>query len=320
MKNRLLLIMFVLMGVFNQATAQEDTLVPSKDLYRVVKNDGAEYIGFLLKNDAREVLIRTESLGDIYIPKHEIKSIEKYNPEEEDLIEKDHERHLLPSRYIQTTSGLPVKKGEGYAKFMLVGLDLQFAITDHWSMGGMTSWAGTPIIFTTKYSHSISEKLHTSVGLLYGNLIYADFFGSGGPFSTGGGILFGNLTFGNAEANINISGGYGFTHANVEHQEQIGTDPWGVPIYSYSYVNEVEGTALFSLGAMKRITPQAVLVFDSIINFNDYSNLAFFAPAVRYMPQQTNIFQFGLGMGVIDGELIPLPMPMLSFHKIFKSN
>ncbi len=321
---RLFILLFgILLTGFNsnQSYAQgEDTLVASKDQYKVIKNDGSTYIGYILKNDAREVLLRTDNLGDVYIPKHEIKSMDKYDLMEEEIAEIESERNLLPSRYIQTTNGFPVKKGEGYAKFMLVGIDMQFAITDKWSMGGMTTWWGVPLVFTTKYSFNLTEGINASLGVLYGNLVYGNIFtSSNSAFSNGGGIGFGNLTFGDEDANLNVSAGYGFIHSNQYYYEQNGVDASGYPIYESGYRNEISGTTLISIAGMKRISKQAMFVFDSVINLNDFSNVILFSPAVRYMPKPSNIFQFGLGMGVFDGDLFPLPMPMISFYKVFGS-
>src|SRR5690606_23021359 len=193
------------------------------------------------------------------------------------------------------TNGLPVKKGEGYAKFMVVGVDFQFALTDNWSMGGMTSWIGIPLVLTTKYSFKLTEKVHASAGLLYGNLLYSvKWFSNGGNFSSGFGIGFGNLTFGDEEANINFSAGYGFTHFHKMVTTHAGYDIYGDPMYLYNYKMDFQGTALFSVAGMKRISKKSMFVFDSVISLNAFVNFIAVAPAIRYMPKPENIFQFGL--------------------------
>ena len=54
-------------------------LVMSQDqdttLRVVTKHDGTEYIGVIISDDGREVLIETKALGKIYIPKSDIRSI-----------------------------------------------------------------------------------------------------------------------------------------------------------------------------------------------------------------------------------------------------
>ncbi len=307
MKNLLLFIAFFgFIALNNTNFAQSDTTK-----YRVVKNDGTQFIGILLKNDAKEVVLKTSSLGEVSIPKHMIKSIEKVDASE---IQQDGaiwSRNLLPSRYSVTTNGFPVRKKEGYLKIMPVGLDFQFALTDNWSLGGMTTWYGVPAIITTKYSHEISPDLHISGGLLYGNLLYAsNIFGSGGSFTTGGGIAFANITFGSEERNINISGGYGFVHSlQNEYDPMTGL-----------FINEGingDGTAMFSIAGMARISEQATLIFDSMGLIFDGEIFYGFNPAVRYMPKQQNIWQFGFGMFGYSEEVIPLPIPMISFTKVF---
>ena len=61
------------------------TTAPSTDTtkYLIVKNDGNEYVGQILSDDGREVLIETKSLGKIYIPKSDIKSMRPINYNED---------------------------------------------------------------------------------------------------------------------------------------------------------------------------------------------------------------------------------------------
>ena len=65
-------------SVFAQAPS---TTAPSTDTtkYLIVKNDGVEYVGLVLSDDGREVLIETKSLGKIYIPKSDINSMRPIN-------------------------------------------------------------------------------------------------------------------------------------------------------------------------------------------------------------------------------------------------
>ena len=71
MKN-ILFIAFLLsnLNILFAQNTQTDT-----NLYLFKKNDGTEYIGKLLSDDGREILILTEKLGKIFIPKSEINSI-----------------------------------------------------------------------------------------------------------------------------------------------------------------------------------------------------------------------------------------------------
>lgn len=71
-------------------------------VYLIEKNDGARYSGHIISSDAREVLIRTFDLGDIFIPKHEIKSITEFTAGDDKF------REVFATRYFLTTNGLPV--------------------------------------------------------------------------------------------------------------------------------------------------------------------------------------------------------------------
>ncbi|MFT5821689.1 MAG: hypothetical protein ACI8ZM_002943 [Crocinitomix sp.] len=307
MNNLLLFIAFFGFITLNNVNfAQSDST-----RYKVTKNDGTQYVGVLIKNDAKEVILITESLGEVAIPKHTIKSIEKVDPSE---IQQDGaiwSRNLLASRYSITTNGFPVRKHEGYLKVMPLGLDFQFALTDNWSLGGMASWYGVPLILTTKYSHEISPTLNVSGGLLYGNLLYAsNIFGNGGSFTTGGGIAFGNLTFGTEERNFNISTGYGFVHNSSNQNDPITGELIGSNI-------ESNGAGMFSVAGMARVSEQATLVFDSMGLIYDGDIYFMINPAVRYMPKPQNIWQFGMSMVGYTEEVLPLPIPMISFTIVF---
>ena len=96
MKNLMLFIAFFSFIAYNNATfAQADSTAK----YRVTKNDGTQYVGFLLKNDSKEVILRTDVLGEVAIPKHVIKSIEKIEDSEVRKDGKFWSQNLLSSGY-----------------------------------------------------------------------------------------------------------------------------------------------------------------------------------------------------------------------------
>ncbi|MFM7311236.1 MAG: hypothetical protein ACKOZY_11550, partial [Flavobacteriales bacterium] len=49
----------------------------SIDYYKITKQDGNIITGRLKSMDAREVILITDNLGEVSIPKHEIKSMDK---------------------------------------------------------------------------------------------------------------------------------------------------------------------------------------------------------------------------------------------------
>ena len=53
--------------------------------YVVIKNNGTEYIGKILNDDGREILLETKTLGKIFITKSDIKSITLISTRKEDV-------------------------------------------------------------------------------------------------------------------------------------------------------------------------------------------------------------------------------------------
>ena len=76
-ENQLLMIKnvaFVFLILFSFFALAQNKYDDSKQ-YVVVKNDKSEYRGEIISSNSREVLIKTNNLGQVYIPRHEIKEI-----------------------------------------------------------------------------------------------------------------------------------------------------------------------------------------------------------------------------------------------------
>jgi hypothetical protein len=256
--------------------------VEEKKRSLVTKNDGTEYIGVILKEDSREILLQTESIGEIFIPKHEIKSIEE-------LREQDYQAgkylgdNIFTTRYFLTTNGLPMKKGDSYAIIQLIGAEYQVAIIDNLTVGGMTSWVGVPIIATAKYSFSIAENFSASVGLLAGT-------GSWAATGSYGLLPFGTLTVGNNKLNLNFSAGY----LNLNISDSNTSAP------------------LYSIAGLARLSNKVSFVGDSFIYAKD-EVVAVVVPGLRFDRKNGGAFQFGFGGVIFNGELIPAPIPIISW-------
>jgi len=178
------------------------------------------------------------------------------------------------SRYVITTNGLPIRKGQNYGQFTLLGPEAHFHLTDRFGVGVMTSWLGTPLIGTLKYSKSINDNLHLAAGALIGT-------GSWIAPDYGFALPFGAITLGNGRYNINFSAGRG-----IFWDEGIAT-----------------GTNLFSVAGMARLTPKTSFVFDSFIT----EEVSFVIPTLRFHRRNEGAFQFGFGRIISDGESVPFP-------------
>lgn len=259
----------VSLGLF----AQEDTTsTEKKQLFVVLKTDGNEYIGYILKDDGREVLLETENLGKIYIPKSQIKNITKV--EDEKLIQNGSYNTEGPftTRYTFTTNALPIKKGEDYALVNLYGPEVHFAVSDNFNIGVMTSWIASPFVLAMKYSMKTgNENINLSAGLLAGSSGYLN------SFRGYGGLAFGNITFGDRRRNITFSAGYLFIDPNASRTERFAKEgiyqnnneyfySYDVPSSSTEQIkNNTIASPMFSIGGYHKVSKRASFIFDSMI-------------------------------------------------------
>lgn len=264
-----------------QDTASNDTT----KVYLIIKNDGSRYTGTILSQDAREIHIRTREVGELFIPKHEIREIREIDSESD-----SETGTVFSTRYFISTNGLPLGDEETYVIWSIYGTDIQFGVKENLSIGLVTSWLGTPIIGSLKYSTDLGENTSLGVGTLLGT-------GSWATPDFGLALPYGALTFGDHAKNISFSAGYGAT--------------WGE---GYS-----GGRALFSVGGMAPLNDKFNFVFDSFIvsgTGNDDGG-ALLIPGLRLQTNQDKAFQIGFAAIAADGELIPFPLPMLQWFRRF---
>jgi hypothetical protein len=297
-------------------------------MYVVTKNDGVKFIGEILSSDAREVLMRTNAIGDVYIPKHEIKEIKEILAGSAKQFVSD---DIFATRYFITTNGLPIKKGESYIQWNLYGPDFQFGIADNFGVGVMTSWAAIPIVGNAKYSIKLKGRSSMALGLLAGTGSWAfPEFGLALPYVS--------YTYGDRRNNLTLSTGF----AQVYYQNSVYNPNTGLNFDE----NQHEGRLLVSVAGMAKITDKFSLVFDSFIspwgpdvtrtqfeygNFNPNTGnydeirevkvtekspgLAIFLPGVRWQMDADRAFQFGFTGFYYDDEFMPFPIPMVQWYR-----
>ena len=252
-------------------------------IFTITKNDGSEYTGKILKQDDREILLETTEIGRLYIPKYEIKSIRE-------LTKNDIKSGTLPgntifsSRYFLTTNGLRMRKGDSYALFNYWGPEIQFSVADGLTLGAMTTWLAMPIVLSAKTSFSANEKLHFGFGILAGTLSWAN-------WGTAGALPYATATLGNSRNNLSVSGGY----AMVTSEGASGNAP------------------LLSFGTLFRITDKVSFVGDSFIFLKKGEGFAIIVPGIRVSRKPERAFQIGFAALSADGEMVPIPIPMLSW-------
>jgi hypothetical protein len=260
----------------------------------ITKNDGTEYYGMIISQDDREVLLETKEIGRLYIPKHEIRSIKEVtiNDVKAGTVIGS---NMFSTRYFLTTNGLRMNKGDSYALFNWWGPEIQCGVTDGLTVGAMTTWLAIPIVLTAKTTFSPEENLHFGLGLLAGTLSWAD-------WGSVGALPYGAVTFGNSRNNFSITAGY----AMLSGSKGSGSSSFGTSSRNSA------SAPLLSVGCLLRITPKVSFVGDSFIYMKSGS-FAIIVPGIRVSNKPNRAFQFGFAGISIDGEMSPVPMPMMSW-------
>jgi len=158
------------------------------------------------------------------------------------------------SRYFFAPSSYNLEKGELYYNSLYFLLhDIQYGISDHFSLGMGTTVAGFPFYVTPKLSIPVNDNSAFSIGDMlilgtwnsdfFGNLLYATYTrgGSQNNFSIGGGYLYtkdGSLTQKTNSPVVNISGiakmsGHIY-FISENYMSRVRTKQWAY----YSYYDE----------------------------------------------------------------------------------
>ena len=297
MKLTSLILLLTMMVVFNQdCIAQTDTLNTVKNrtskIYQIKTTNGKILIGTILEDNENGILLLTlEKKDKIRIPKYDIESMEEIDQRRilnGDLLKGE---SIFATRYAVTTNGLPMKKGDAYFhSFYFLIYDVEYAVSEHISIGAMTTFLGTPFLFNVKYATELSSDLHLGAGIIAGPLSL--FQPSSGSII----IPYTSLTFGNRRNNLSFTAGYP----------------------SFATGNNSGGQLLFSVGAMAGISKSSFFVFDSFI-FNAANVNAFFLmPGIRVeSPKNSSAWTFHIGAVGVNDKIAPLPIPVITYAHAF---
>lgn len=182
---------------------------------QIQTSENRTFIGTIQSESPREVILLTESLGEVAIPKLNILSITDIA--EGDAVSNEG-KNSQPSRYFFAPSGFQLPKGEGYYQnTLLLYNQFSYGLSDHVTigvpifipfLGGISVKVGTQLGSANPAGHS----LHTSAGVLY--LVPVS-----GDTSNGGGIAFANLSYGNENNNITVGLGQAFANSASDFEE-----------------------------------------------------------------------------------------------------
>jgi len=196
-----ILLLTILFCNFTVSNAQNEPVQNKDTIYMITTNDGGEFVGKIISDDGREVVIVDKSKGKIILPKYAIKSMEmvKQSNVVGNMIV---HANPHPSRYLFSPSAIALKKGEGYMNwFYFLLFQMQYGITENFSAGITTSWFLAPTLLNLKYTVPVSDELCFAVGGQVGKLYILDT----NLVSLG----FASATYGTSESNVSLNVGYG---------------------------------------------------------------------------------------------------------------
>lgn len=218
----LLTLCLIILSFTSNAQSSQDSIRS-----QVETVDGNEYIGIILEQNAQTVRIKTDKLGEISIPRVEVKRITQLTS-----VKTKQGTYWLDNpqatRYFWSPNAYSLKAGEGYYQNVwILANQAVYGFTNHLSGGiGMVplflfDGAPTPVWVTAKYSVPVVEnKFNLGVGALAGTVIGVnndDVFGDEDGNSTNNtfGILYGIATLGSKDKNLNIGLGWAFAEGEI---------------------------------------------------------------------------------------------------------
>jgi hypothetical protein len=312
----ILLLMFA--ALMKAQTSPADTLkTPIQSV--ITKHDGTEYIGTVISDDGREILISTKALGKIYIPKSEVKSIVKEVDTKSIVYGEYQSAGPFTTRYAFTNNALPIKKGENYAMVNLYGPEVHFAVSDHLNVGIMSTWLASPLVLALKYSFKKEEtKVNYSLGTMIGTSGYLNNWA--GYY----GLHWGSVTLGDRKNNFTCSAGYTYLQSGgTNYNAQLNTNE----------PSKLTHGPILSLAGIIKVGAKASFVFDSMISYlkhestttnfdpityqstyltSQYETALFVMPGMRFQSTDKKAFQISLAGVTIfskyDKTSFPFPM------------
>ena len=335
-----------ILGFSFSLSSQNDT-----SLKVITTFSGKEYIGKVLNDDGRELLIETNNVGKLYLPKSDVKSIAPIKSDKEIINNEYGGEGPFTTRYIFTNNALPIRKGENYYMLNLFGPEFHFAVSNNMNVGLMTTWVGSPLVLALKYTFKNNEsKMNFSAGSLLGTSGYIR------NFSGFGGLHWLSATYGDRNNNITFSGGYGYIQQggnralpvvgtyvdNSLRIENVKASLVHGPLCSFSAIFKVGAKSSFVFDNMAlfytfndRVVNEKILQQGGINPQGNYvppvisyevteqSGLhaaMLIMPGFRFQKSETKATQFSLAMVLIrskQGSPTSFPLPMISWFRRF---
>ncbi len=203
LKTLFVLTFIVFSSISSFAQGTDTTLV------QIETRDGNVFFGQIVEENEEVIILKTEMLGDLQIPRIFIKS-KKLVFQKQIKGGQLWSANPQSTRYFWAPNAYGLKKGEGYYQNIYVLWNqFTYGVTNYISLGAgiiptfLFAGAPTPIFGTAKFSIPVvKNKFNLGAGVIAGTIV--------GEEVGGFGILYGVSTFGSPDNNVTLGLGYGF--------------------------------------------------------------------------------------------------------------
>jgi hypothetical protein len=327
-KNLRLLVLFIL-SAYTSLNAQEivtDTIKgvktnnsepKQKKMLKIVKlKDGSFYNGYIIEENAREILMDIDGLGKMYIPKFSIKSIEIYDSTKIENGEIKEER-LTNRNYMFNRSALPFDtKKLTFDLPNLIFAQVNYAINENIRIGIFSSIIATPMGINLGLSYKLSKELYIG-----GDINYGGFF-----LFTNTNNINGNsndayipnifnvkakLTSGNIDKHLTVIAGYSV----LQYKENVYTG--GRNVFTKAQTNGLNFSFCGAYKVSKNLSMLGEINWQQI---GENDNIILIDPAIRLHSGRRSSFVLGINMIVNtnnNGGIPALPLPHVGANFIF---
>ncbi len=204
----LLLAFWVLAG--KPAFAQEVQIPADTTQLSVVETkDGNEFVGYITRMDADNIVVKTENFGELRVKRQNIRSIRPM--EKTQMVEGQYWPESPQStQYFFGSNGYGLRQGEGvYQNTWVFFNQVNYGVSDNFSIGVgivplfLFAGSSSPIWLTPKVSVPIKrDQVNLGIGGLFATVL--------GENTGSFGQVYGQLTLGPRDRNINFGLGYGY--------------------------------------------------------------------------------------------------------------
>jgi len=282
------------------------TKLENNQYCRVTTNDGKQFSGTIVRQDADKITLKTESLGEITIANSKIREC-KLVEKQQFINGKYYFSNPHPTRYFFGPSAIPLNKGDGYYQnAYIIANGLQYGVSDHLSIGGGVV---IPIFFyiTPKVGYKIGKNVYAGGGILVGSAFIPD-------VTFGLAIGYGSMTFGNKENNFTINAGWGYykeedynsTSGNYDTQWSFSPKPL------FSFNGSVRLAERVSLITENWVIPYREYNYDTPDNDYTFRYGSVLSLGLRIMGEK-HAFDIAMAVPAIEDILFALPFVGYSF-------